>query len=212
MASVTLTSARDLLTVAQDGPLMEAEILPLTGQGKLRVTYDWLYSALNCDPSDSSSFVWRISRVDAEHIALSPRDPHQGMTLYASVRDDWDWYVEVQAAHSADWIRAIGRDETIGFETKDLLIVALKGFNDQYIAVDSQISDHAPHAGFRLRSAGTENPKARLWFLAVRATLQPGFTAPLSTQLTEADVARAYAAAGIAPESNEITQLLKQLS
>lgn len=201
-----------LLMKAQNGPLLEAELLPLTGQGKLRITYNWLYSALNCDPSDHSPFVWSLSKLDATHVSLSPRDPYAGMKLYASVRDDWSWYVEVQAPHSADWITGVGGDETLALETNDLMMIALKGFNGQFIAVDQQISYHDDHAGFRLRSVGADNVQARLWFLSIARRLQPCLGVKLRSEINEADIARAYAAAGLSPQSEEIDRMLKHLS
>ena len=117
---------------AGNGPLLQGELVPLNNKGKLRVSYNWLYSALNCNPNDSSPFVWTISKVDDTHISLSPRDSHSGMTLYASIRDDLSWYAQVQAPFSADWIRAVGRDEICALESQDLLIMSFKGFNGQY--------------------------------------------------------------------------------
>ena len=166
------------------GNIAAAVLIPLSKQGKLRVTYDWLYSALNCDPSDDSDFIWLLTKVDDQHIALSPRDQHQGRQLYASVRDDWSWYVQVQAPHSADWITAVGRDEILTVEGGDLLAISLRGFNNQYLTVNSQPSPHDWHTGFRLQSQSTDDRNAHTFFLGVTQVLQDGLNLPLRSEVT----------------------------
>ncbi len=209
-------SLSETLKQAQTGPLLEAEMIPLTNQGKVRITYNWLYSALNCDPNDNSTFKWAIKKLDDSHVALSPKDGFAGRTLYASVRDDWNWYVEVQAAHSADWITAIGRDETIEIVGRDLLMVSFKGFNGQYIAVDSDISTHVDsyghsHSGYRLRSIGTSNVKARPFFLGVSNTLQAGLKVPLKQDVTATHLRQVIKDSGLSLSDAEINSLQNSL-
>ncbi len=210
---MTSASFRSAVAAAATGPLLEAEMIPLNDKGKLRVTYNWLYSALNCDPGDDSRFVWVLSKVDETHISLSPKEQYRGMTLYASVRDDWSWYVQVQAPRSADWIRAVGRNEILTLESlSGLLIVSLKGWNSQYIAVDADISRHDNHSGYRLRSIGTGDVKARSWFLGVAQTLQAGLRLPLRHELTQEDIRRELLACGLAAENEDISRIQARLT
>ncbi|HEU5003917.1 MAG TPA: hypothetical protein VFW71_14235 [Actinomycetota bacterium] len=174
----------DALGAAEAGPLLTAELLPLNNKGKLRVTYNWLYSALNCDPGDATRFSWTLTKLDQTQVSLSPTDQYRGMTLFASVRDDWDWFVQVQAPRSADWIKAVGGDERITLVGDDLLIVGLQGFNNQAIAVDAALSVHDNHSGYRLRSVGSADPKSRLFFVGVTQVLQVGLRIPTLAQLT----------------------------
>jgi hypothetical protein len=155
---------------------MQAEIFSVTGLGKLRVTYNWLYSALNCDPNDNSSFIWNVYQTANNTVALSPQSAYNGMTLYASVRDDWDWYVQVQAPHSADWITAAQRDEFIGLQMLDLGLARLTGFNNQLIGVLDQPDsgnirtngkDTGTHTGYRLRSIYGSVVKESMWFMKI---------------------------------------------
>lgn len=149
---------------------MQAELVSLSSKGKLRVTYNWLYSALNCDPNDNSTFLWNINSLGGNKVSLSPQAGYAGMTLYASVRDDWYWQVEVQAPHSADWIRAVGGDEIIGMQTHDLGILGFTGFNGSYIAVDASTTSHNDsngnsHTGYLLHSTSNDpTSKDTLWF------------------------------------------------
>jgi hypothetical protein len=207
-----MASATEALAAATTGPVLEAVMIPLTNQGKLRVTYNWLYSALNCDPGDSSDFYWVLSKLDDTHVSLSPRDPYAGRRLYASVRDDWDWYVQVQAPHSADWITAVGRDEILGISGADLLTISLTGFNGQYVAVNSQLSVHDWHNGFRLQSVGTSDYNARTFFLGVTKLIQPAVTVPLRHELTSSHIENALAAAGVAPEAETVSWLQSALT
>lgn len=210
MTSATL---RNAFAAAATGPLIEAEMIPLNDKGKLRVTYNWLYSALNCDSGDDSRFVWVLNKINETCISLSPKEQYRGMTLYASVRDDWSWYVQVQAPHSADWIREVRRNETLTLESlSDLLIVSLKGWNSQYIAVDTDISRHDNHSGYRLRSIGTDDVKARSWFLGVTQTLQAGLRLPLRHELTQEDIRRELLACGLAAESEDISRIQARLT
>lgn len=156
--------------------LMQAEIFSITGLGKLRVTYNWLYSALNCDPNDNSSFIWNIYQTANNTIAMSPQLGYAGKTLYASVRDDWDYYVQVQAPHSADWITAAQRDEFIGLQMLDLGLVKLSGFNNELIGLLDQPDsgnirtngrNTGSHSGYRVRSIYGGSSKQTLWFLKI---------------------------------------------
>jgi hypothetical protein len=166
------------------GDVAAAVLIPLSKQGKLRVTYDWLYSSLNCDPGDNSDFIWLLTKVDDGHIALSPRDQHEGRQLYASVRDDWNWNVQVQAPFSADWITAVGRDEILGIEGEDLLVISLRGFNGQYVTVNGSAWSYDGHTGFRLQSLSGGDPNARTFFMGVTEVLQDGLDLPLRPAVT----------------------------
>lgn len=199
---------RAALGAAQTGPVFDAELISLTDKGRLRVTYNWLYSALNCDPSDDSDFEWTFSKRDDGHIALSPKNPYRNMTLYASVRDDNANYLQVQAPYSADWIRAVGRDEILGLRSYGLLIVSLAGFNGQDLAVDSGISSHGGHAGYRVRSIGNAEVKARTWFLAIRRSLQTRLALPSAGELTPAELRRSLALAAVPATDDLIARLL----
>lgn len=187
-----------LAAVLQDaavGDVAEAVLIPLSQQGKLRVTYNWLYSALNCDPNDNSDFVWVLTKLDAQHVSLSPRDQYRGMRLYASVRDDWSWFVQVQAPHSADWIRAVGRNEIMAVEGSDLLTISLRGWNNQYITVNSARSDHDGHSGYRLQSIDGGDRNARTFFLGITTLLQPQLALPHRSELTPDRIETALGAA-----------------
>lgn len=208
-----MASATELLAAADAGPVLEAVMVPLTNQGKLRVTYNWLYSALNCDPNDGSDFVWVLNKLDDTHVSLAPRDHYViGCPLYASIRDDWSWYAQVQAPFSADWITAVGRDEILGITGADLLTISLQGFNGQYLAVNNQLSVHDGHSGFRLQSIGTDNYNARTFFLGVTRLVQPALAVPLRHELTGTAIETALASAGIAPEADTVSWLQTALA
>ena len=200
------------VAAAATGPLLQAELIPLSNQGKLRINYNWLYSSLNCNPNDQSTFNWTLNKLDATHVSLSPTAGYAGMTLYASVRDDINWFLQVQAPYSADWITAVGRDETIAMDAMGELIVAFKGFNGQFIAVNGQASDHDGYSGYRLQSIGASDPKTYMWFMAVSQILQPRLQIPLRTTVTQADIRKAYTACGIAPSDAEVAAIAAQIS
>lgn len=196
------TTMADALNAAAIGDVAEGVLIPLSGQGKLRITYNWLYSALNCDPTDNSDFVWILTKRDQQQVVLSPRDRYVGSTLYASVRDDWDWFVQVQAPHSAYWITGADRDEIMTVEGQDLLTLSLRGWNDQYITVNGARSDHDRHWGFRLQSITGDYPKSRVFFLGVTRLCQPGLGLPLRSALTPQTIKSVLgpAADGAGPE------------
>ncbi len=158
-----------LMASSPTGPILEAEIVSLAGKGKLRVTYNWLYSALNCDPNDNSPFIWVFTKRDDHRVCISPKVPYEGKTLYASVRDDWNWNVQVQAPRSADWIKAIGRDEILSFKIHDLSIASLQGFNDKFLSVNHDIDVHDWHKGYRVRSAADGFNQNEKWFIGIQS-------------------------------------------
>jgi hypothetical protein len=201
-----------IVAAAANGPLLQAELIPLSNQGKLRITYNWLYSSLNCDPNDSSSFAWTLNKLDNTHVSLSPTAGYAGKTLYASVRPDLNWFVQVQAPNSADWITGVGGDEIIEMDSQGELIVAFKGLNGQHIAINSQMSDHGGHSGYRLQSVGASDPKTYMWFMGVTRILQAGLQIPLRSAVTDADIRQAYEACGLTPSDDDIAQMKKKIS
>ncbi len=174
MKKIENGSVGSLLAASAPGPFMRAELISLTGSGRLRVTCNWLYSSLNCDPNDDHTFLWEFSKIDGEHISLSPVDSCIERPIYASVRDDLDDYVQVQAPFSADWITAVARDETLAFEVHDLAIGQFNGFNGNYLQLDAHIDSHGGHAGYRVRSVGTTFDAATQWYIRVHESLQAG--------------------------------------
>lgn len=207
-----MSTFEDLIGAAQPGPVMRTSLVSVSGKGNLRITYNWLYSALNCDPTDDSPFEWVIAKLDATHVSLSPAGGYNGMTLYASVRDDLGWTLEVQAPFSAHWITRVGRDEIMTLESRDLLTVSLLGFNDRYVAVDPAITSHDGHSGYELHSTGTDDPRSRMWFLGASELLQDGLDMPLAADLRARDVASALAASGLDAAPGAVTPILSSLS
>ena len=164
---------KELLLAAKTGPFMQAEIVSLTGKGKLRVTCNWLYSSLNCDPNDSSVFLWQFNKIDDQHISLSPINSCINKAIYVSVRDDIGYILQVQAPYSADWITAVGRDEIIGFKLQGTFIAQFTGFNGKFVALNDNAESHDNHSGFRVRSVGDTFNQNAQWFVAIRKSLQP---------------------------------------
>lgn len=207
-----MTALTGVLAAAAVGPVLEAVLVPLSGQGKLRVTYNWLYSALNCDPADSSDFVWVLSKISPTQVSLSPRDPFEGRHLYASVRDDLGYYVQVQAPGSAHWITQVGRDEVLSAQGDDLLTVSFLGFNNQYLSVETELSRHGGHDGYRVRSVGSGGYAARTFFVGLLRSVQDVVTTPQRAELTRAVVGSALVASGQPADPARVDQLLTALN
>ncbi|MEW6603098.1 MAG: hypothetical protein AB1351_00230 [Thermoproteota archaeon] len=187
--------------------MFEAELSSIVGRGKLRITYNWLYSALNCDPNDNSSFTWVFIKRDDGKIVISPKNGYLGKTLYASVRDDWGWYVQVQAPNSADWITAVGRDEILEIAGTGILSIALKGFNGRFIAVNQTADNHGGHAGYRLRSVDNMLVDDCGFVASNVNVLQPGITFLEGYTVKEDDISAVLDAYGLTLTNDEITEL-----
>jgi hypothetical protein len=208
--------------------LLQAEIFSITGLGKLRVTYNWQNSALNCSRIDKSPFIWNIYQTQNNTIAMSPQVGFAGKTLYASVRDDGDWYLQVQAPHSLDWITAAQRDEFIGLELLDLGLAKLTGFNNQLIGMANQPdwivrTENGVTAGdmvYRLRSIYTSAVKESLWFFKIIGggssistsgiRVANRFEARIPT--LESDLEGALQQHGINVSSQELSTLIQQIN
>lgn len=155
--------------------IMSVEIFSLRGLGQLRVAYDWWDSSLICSPYLRDEFVWNLYQIDEHRYALSPRDNYQGNPLYTSVRDDKEYFLQVQAPFSTNWITHVYRDEELGFELKDLNLALFKGFNGRYVGLNDQpdfeqITRPPSRAltirgGYRLRSIYEAPTKSCFWYL-----------------------------------------------
>lgn len=211
MIEINNGNLQELLMASDTGPFMQAEIVSLTGNGKLRVTCNWLYSSLNCDPNDNSTFLWQFSKVDEKHISLSPVNSCIGKPIYASVRDDIGYQLQVQAPYSADWITAVGRDEIISFTLHDLSIGQFNGFNGAYIALNSTADRHDDHTGYRVKSVGSSFNQNAQWFIVVRTTLQPNIKFSFPDNDKEA-IIRQISSSTIAVDSNVVVAIAEQIT
>ena len=183
-----LTSIGEAVRAAAPGPVLAGELFPLNNCGKVRVTYNWLYSALNCDPSDQSTFAWVLQKNPDGSVALSPQQPYSGMTLFASVRPDLSYFVQVQAPYSADWITQVGADEEMTLTELGLLTIELQGLNGSYIGLNGSMTSHDDHSGYLLQSNVTSPSQSSQFFVAVSANLQAAASAPLVSSLAPEQV------------------------
>jgi hypothetical protein len=198
------------LEAASPGAVLSGQLVPLNNIGPLRVTYNWLYSALNCDPTDQSSFGWVINKVDSgARVSLSPQQPFSGMTLYASVRPDYNYTVQVQAPFSADWITAVGADEIMTLTQQGFLTISLQGLNGSYVCADGSQTPHDNHSGYLFHSsAGSIGPSSSFFVVVNRVFQDVGI--PLASTLNAADIAAALAAQG-ASDPAALTQRILAL-
>nr|MDT0661589.1 hypothetical protein [Micromonospora sp. DSM 115978] len=195
-----------LYQCARPGPFLRARLTSVTGRGPLRATYGWLYSALNCVPNDDSAFRWDFIKLGNGQLALSPSEPHSGMTLYTSVRPDWESFAQLQAPRSAAWIRGIGADEQLTAEAVGILGAAFKGLNGSYLAVMAEADRHEGHAGYRVRSFASQLVDDCEFVISDAMVLQEGMDFLLSYRLTVEDVrwaAEAYRVPGLTGEDIE---------
>jgi hypothetical protein len=208
--TLSRTAFASALDAAAPGAVMTAQLYPVVGLGQIRVTYNWLYSALNCDPNDSSPFVWVVNKASNGVVTLSPRDKYRGMTLNASVRPDHDYFVQVQAPNSADWIRGVGGDEHLSMTDLGFLTINLRGLNGQYLAVNAGAtgwddSNGNYHSGYKLQSNASAAGPATNFFLAVTQNLQSRVALPLAAELSADDIRLALEAHG-APDVAALTE------
>lgn len=204
------TNVADAVAAADPGPVLKGQLYPLNDIGKLRVTYNWLYSAVNCDPGNTSDFVWVINKTASGNVSLSPADQHAGMTLYASVRPDWSYTVQMQAPNSADWITAVGADEELTLGDEGMLIITLKGLNGSYLEADASSTTHDGTSGYLFHSSAAQPGPASKFFLAVTEVLQPAATVTLADTLTAGTVQTALTAQDATDPSALARQIVTQ--
>ncbi|MBD2752516.1 hypothetical protein [Spirosoma validum] len=130
--------------------------------------------------------MWQFSKIDDQHISLSPVVSCIGQPIYASVRDDINYYLQVQAPYSADWIKAVGCDEILTFTLHDLSIGQFNGFNGGYLSLNDNADNHGGHLGYRVRSIGSTFNQNAQWFIGIRSSLQAdiqfsGYSSSLET-------------------------------
>jgi hypothetical protein len=199
---MTDLSVTEVVSVAGVGPVLIGEIFPL-GVGKVRVTDNWLYSALNCDPGDPSGFSWVFQKMPGGAVSLSPQAAYAGMTLFASVRPDNDCFVGVQAPGSADWITQAAGDEEMTMTDLGLLIVELQGVNGSYLGANGSPTSYNdssgnPHSGYRIQSnIATPDPSSK-FFVAVQQNLQAAAQTTLYSSLSLAEVSAELEQQGVA--------------
>lgn len=190
------TALADAFAKADAGPMFTATLTPLVNKGNVMIHYEWLYSVLCCTPEQGGNFLWNINKLNNNQVSLSPTSPYQGRTLYASVRPDYSYYVQVQAPFSADWITAVGADEEIGFEPQELTIACFKGLNNLYINVEPTLTSHDGNSGYKIRSYGTVIDDSNKWFMGIQQLKQDHLGLPTVRDLTDADVAAVLKAMG----------------
>jgi hypothetical protein len=193
---------------AAPGAVLQGQLFPLVGEGQLRVTYNWLYSALNSDPNDNSLFNWVINKMPNGQVSLSPAAGFNGMTLFASVRPDWNYFVQVQAPNSADWITQAAGDEALTMTELGLLTINLRGLNNQYLAVNVSPTSHDWHAGYKLQSNAGQSTNI---FVAVSRQFQAVARVPSTSEIGAAALATALQEQGVA-QSGELSEKILKIT
>jgi hypothetical protein len=190
---VTGLSVAAAIAAADAGPVLTAELFPLSGAGKVRVTYNWLFSALNVDPNDSSPFAWVVQKMPDGSVALSPQDGYEGLTVFAQTFPDENLrYVAQVGVPGVDggppfWNTS---PSEMTLTELDLLTVELLDSNvsGNYLGVDGSVTSQGGHAGHLiLANVGTPDPSSK-FFVAVQQNLQAGAPAPLFSSLSPAEV------------------------
>lgn len=199
------TSIVEILSTAEVGPVFTFDLVPLSRQGKVRVTYNWLYSALNCDPNDTSSFPWILERTATGSAAFSPREPYEGMKLYASVRPDNSYYVQMQAPGSADWITAAAADEEMTLIERGLLVVEIQGVDKQWVTVAGTPTSHDTHSGYQVQGAPSPGGLSGKFLIAVGESLQPSIPMTPFNSLAPDEVSAELAQCGV-PEPDSFAR------
>lgn len=191
--ALTQTGLAEAFARADLGAVFTATLTPLEGVGNIQVHYDWLYSACNCNGSEGDSFTWTVNKLNDTQVSLSPSATYRGMTLYASVRPDWSYFTQMQAPNSADWITAVGGDETIGLQSLDLNVGVFTGVNGQHLAVDSSPTTSInafgdTKTGYRIQSTSTSVDNRTKWYMGINALAQSHLDVPLTADLSADDL------------------------
>lgn len=197
-----------LFEAANEGDFLKATISASNGKGPLIIHYNWLYSALNCGPGGATDFVWTFAKTKEGKLTLSPQTKKR---LYASVRDDWEWYVQVQAPRSADWITAAGKDEFLEIEGTGLLSFVLKGFNGKYIAINQSETTHDNISGYKVQSENSIAVEDCEFQIGNPTVLQEGLKFLASYTPSAEDIEAIANAYGIPMDSAATSELLKKL-
>ena len=205
------TALADAFVKADTGSMFTATLTPLVNKGNVMIHYEWLYSVLCCTPGQGSNFKWNVNKLNDTQVSLSPTSPYQGRTLYASVRPEYNYYVQVQAPFSADWITAVGADEEIGFEPQGLTIACFKGLNNLYINVEPNLTSHDGISGYKIRSYGTAIDDSNKWFMGIQQVKQPHLDLPTVRDLTDADIAAVLNAMGQSCEAEHVTAWRREM-
>ena len=191
------TLAKDALArafkAADTGTMFTTTLTPLVGVGNVQVHYEWLYSACNCHGDEGKNFTWNVNKLNDTQVSLSPTVGYQGMTLYASVRPDWDYYTQMQAPHSADWITAVGGDEEITLKTMDLNVGVFTGLNGKHLMVQPNLTTYnnafgQSKSGYKVQAEGTAEDSRTKWFMGINALVQSKLDLPLVKDLTADDL------------------------
>jgi hypothetical protein len=194
---------------AATGPVAEGDLISLRHNARLRVTYNWLYSALNVDPNDGSPFPWILDKFNKTNVSLSPKNSSQGRPLYASVRSNIGDRVQVEAPQfpgqgslinePTEWVTTVARDETFVMVPLGFLLVRFIGENGRLLNVDEGITAQDDHAGYLVKSSGSlpANQESYTWFFAVRSVLQPNLQIQPVDHLTQSDIRNAFVSAGL---------------
>lgn len=212
------------MQAAAPGAVLSGQLIPLNNIGPLRVTYDWLFSALNCDPGDTSVFNWVISKTGSgATVSLSPQQPYCGLTLYAGVKlyqynqpfsglVEKVYWVGVQTPFLNDWLTTVGADEEMTLTDLGFMVIALQGVNGSYLCADGSQTQYGDHSGYLFQSsAGSPGPASK-FFLAVTQVHQQGLGIPLASTLDPAAVTAALSSMNATNPQQLVRQALSPAS
>lgn len=195
---------------ASGGRLLDVELLPLDGSGKLRAgPWGWentapdhwteLPGSVFCDPTDSSPFVWALAKVDATHVTLTP--PAHGPNGLGPAG------LTMVSGSNELVIGSVDDQPPLGLTSYGMLTASFTWL-DQTVQVRPLDGD--PHPRLVYDQPGAD-PAPRIFFLAVQGLLQPQLQVPLAPDLTPQHIEAEVAACGIADPGAAATQIAAQL-
>lgn len=162
------------------GPFMRAEIISLTGKGKLRVAYNGLVGSLFCDENNNDSFVWEFSHLGNQNISLSPVSKPAGIPqIYATVTTH-NLQVKTKGDRQMEWITSVGQQETIRLQLHDLAIAQLNSVSGGFIGLDQTKRatgvypwDFDPrNKTIGLNSWGSAFTRESQWFIGIKSFVE----------------------------------------
>lgn len=196
----------ELFASAKPGLFLRGELLSLAGRGKLRVTYNWVNSSLNCDPNDDSTFLWNFIKTPSGQLLLSPSEPYNGYRLYANVNGESELGLHLQDDKS-NWNTTVTRNGAFDVLGTGLFSIALRAYNDKYVELRYIPISDGQHTGFRLHAIGS-NLSERAVFTVTNLTLIEPELQPLeSYTVQEEDIRAVLNAYGLTLTDSEVIQL-----
>ncbi len=148
------------------GTSFKAQLFSLKG-GNIRINFKAKHPVWYIDPKNTTDFFFNFTKIDEDHVSISPVYSGYHKDLYSSVRNDYKWQLSVKNPSNSKWITKVDKKERIRIRIGDLMMTRLYGFNKSIIKYKGIVAANEGAHVTRVPNISLLPKEETTWFLSM---------------------------------------------